>query len=323
MSYLRVKGFDSVFHTTLSNELQDNIIEFFDWALLQKGNYMNVTIGELSTDNMDYSRLRISSNPVYPSGKAWEGFRSNWVWQTGVSYNPQPISVNNNGTPGISGVYVNNTFYPSTTTGPYSHKVDYLNGRIIFDSPIATGSIVRAEYSYKYINMIYSNSLPWLAEAQYSSLDLDSDFNTINKGKFDLPAESRLQLPAIAVEIVPRRKFRGYQLGGGQLVETDVLFHCLAEDEYTRNKLIDIVSLQNDKTIYLFDSNEIAKSGLFPLDYNGFPVSGALIYPNLVENFYRGNVRLKNSSVQDMRLINSNFYAGIVRLSLETIETTI
>ena len=46
--YLNLKGIDSIFDNTLGNELQDNTIEFLDWALLQKGNYTNVTLGELS-----------------------------------------------------------------------------------------------------------------------------------------------------------------------------------------------------------------------------------------------------------------------------------
>jgi hypothetical protein len=323
MSYLSLKGFNSVFEATLNNELQDNVVEFLDWALLEKGNYMNVTLGELSSDNQDYSKLRISSNPAYPSGQAWEGFRANWVWQSGVSYNPPPIVGNNNARPGISGVYVNNTFYPSSTSGTYAHKVDYYHGRIIFDNPIPVNSTVRAEYSYKYINVIYADMLPWISEIQYSSLNLGKDFDTLNKGMYDLPMEGRVQLPVIAVEIVPRRTMRGYQLGGGQWVDTDVLFHCIAEDEYTRNKLIDILSFQNDKTIYMFDSNRISQSGAFPLDYRGFPVSGAMRYPELISNFYRGSVRLKNSVSQKTSVANANFEAGIVRMTLETIERSI
>ena len=322
MSYFSLKGIDSVFDTTLNNELQDNLVEFLEWSLLEKGNYMNVTLGELSPDGKDYSKLRISSNTSYPSGKAWESFRSNWVWQSGITYSPPPIVGTNNAIPGISGVYVNNTFYPSSTSGTYAHKVDYYNGRVIFNNPIPTGSTVKAEYSYRYISVSYANTLPWLSEVQYSSLNLGKDFDTLNKGKYDIPTEARTQLPMIALEIVPRRTMRGYQLGGGQIVETDVLFHCLAEDEFTRNKLVDIISFQNDKTIFMFDSNKIAQSGAFPLNYQGIPTSGALRYPDLVSNFCRGRLRLKNASVQKMQLI-SNFYIGIVRLTLETIETSI
>lgn len=322
-NYLNLKGFDSVFDNTLGNEIQDNLVEFFDWALLEKGNYQNVTLGELSPNGNDYSRLRQSSNPNYPSGLAWEGFRQNWIWQSGVSFSPSPIVGSNNDIPGISGVYIDDTFYASDTSGTYSHQVDYYNGRVIFDSPVSSGTKVQAEYSYKYINIIYANSLPWLREIQYRSLDFPNAFNSNNKGEFMIPSENRVQLPAIAIEIVPKRTLRGYQLGGGQFVDTDVLFHCLAEDEFTRNKLVDIVSLQNEKTIWMFDSNKIANSGDFPLNYIGVPVSGALRYPDLVEKYYKGKMRFKNSSVQNMELINSNFYAGIVRMTIETIEELI
>ena len=323
-SYFNLKGFDNVFETTLNNELQDNLIEFLDWGLLEKGNYFNVTVGETSLDGYDYSLLKMSSNPHFASGQAWEGFRKNWVWQSGVSYSPAPIVGSNNSIPGISGVYVDDTFYASTTTGTYAHKVDYYNGRIIFDNPIPTGSKVQAEYSYKYINVIYANELPWIREIQYRTLDIAGNFNNINsKGEFNVPAESRVQLPAIAVEIVPKRNLRGYQLGGGQFVDTDILFHCLAEDESTRNTLVDIVSLQNDKTVLMFNSNDLASSGKFPIGYNGVPASGALRYPDIINNYAFNRIRLKNANVQGMELINSNFYAGIVRLTAEVISTKI
>lgn len=322
-NYLNLQGFDNVYSTTLNNELQDNLVEFFDWALLEKGNYQNVTLGEIGPSGSDYSKLRLSSTQSYANGMAWEGFRKNWVWQSGISYSPQPLVGNNNNIPGISGVYVNNTFYPSSTVGTYSHKVDYYNGRVIFNNPIPTGSVVKAEYSYKYINILYANNLPWIREIQYRTLDVPSNFNIAGKGDFNLSTEARVQLPAIAIEIVPRRTLRGYQLGGGQYIDTDVLFHCLAEDEFTRNKLVDIVSLQNDKTIYMFNSNAIASSGAFPLDYRGIPVSGALRYPDLINRYFGGAMRFKNSTVQGMELINSNFCAGIVRFTIETIATLV
>jgi hypothetical protein len=317
MDHLNLKGFTDVFSTTLNNELQDNIIEFLDWALLEKGNYYNVSLGELSSNGTDLSRLKVSTNKAYASGKAWEGYRQNWVWQSGVSYNPPPIVGSNNNKPGVSGIYVNNTFVPSSSSGTYAHKIDYFNGRVIFNSSVPTGTKVQVEHSYKYINVLYANSLPWLREVQYKTLEAPIT------NEYSLPQEARVQLPAIAVEIVPRRNLKGYQLGGGQIVDTDVLFHCLAEDEFTRNKLVDIISLQSEKTIRMFNSNSIAQSGLFPLDYAGMPVSGALRYPDLINGFSRGKLFFKNSNVQSMNLINSNFYAGIVRLTAETIEATI
>ncbi len=317
-----LKGFNSVFETTLNNEIQDNLVEFLDYGLLEKGNYFNVTLGETSTNGFDYSKLSLSNSESYTSGQAWEGFRKNWVWQSGISGvdgASDPIVGTNNAKPGISGVYVDGAFHASDSVGTYAHHVDYFNGRVVFDSPIPTGSVVQAEFSYKYINIIYANSLPWLREIQYRSLDLNSIDNT----DFNLPSEMRVQLPAVAVEVVPRRSFAPYQLGGGQFIRTDVLFHCLAEDEITRNTLVDIISQQNDKSIFLFDNDLLAKSGDFPLDYRGVPVSGALRYPEIVQKHFDIKMSFKDSNVQGMELINSNFYAGIVRVTMESIRTNI
>ena len=133
----------------------------------------------------------------------------------------------------------------------------------------------------------------------------------------------RIQLPAIAVEIVPRRTYKGYQLGGGQYVYTDVLFHCLAEDAYTRNSLLDMVSYQNDKKIHLFSSKSIATNSAFPIDYRGVPVTGALRYPDLVNTYKDGHAKFLDFTVQGMEMVNSNFSAGIARTTTESIKANI
>ena len=324
--YAPMKGFTSVHQHTTSNDIQDNLIEYFDWALLEKGNYFNSALGEVSPDSEDYSRLRLSKNENFTAGQVWEGFRENWVWQSGISgvngYH-NPIVGSNNEKPGISGVYVDDVYYPSDTAGTYAHHVDYFNGRIVFDTPIPTGSKVQADHSYKYINVIYANNLPWVKEIQSKSLSLQAGFLTDEKGDINMPQESKIQLPMIAVEVVPLRTFQGYQLGGGQWIKQDVIFHCIAEDEYTRNKIVDIVSLQNDKTICLFDSNKINSSGKFPIDYRGTPVPSALRYPDLVSQFYGGKMRLTKASVQQMQMVDSNLFGGVVRMTTELIKTNI
>ena len=135
-SSTNLKGFTSVFQHTLNNDILDGLVEFFDWALLEKGNYYNVTLAEQAPNGQDYSRLRSVQESRFTDGQAWEGFRSNWVWQTGVSFTPSPITSDNSGYPGISGVYVDDVFYSHDTAGDYKHYVDYYNGRVVFDNPI-------------------------------------------------------------------------------------------------------------------------------------------------------------------------------------------
>ncbi len=315
--YLNVKGLSTIFDTTLNNELQDNIVEFFDWALLEKGNFFNIKKGLQSSRGQDYSELKTSTNNNFSAGKAWEGFRKNWVWQSGVSYTPYPLVGVDSDHPGVSGVYVDDTFYPRDTTGDYAHNIDHFNGRVVFDNPIPTGSNVQAEFSYRYINVIYAQNVPFIRELQANTLDRTNTSTVI------LPPEMRVQLPAIAIEVIPRRTLKGYQLGGGQYVYTDVLFHCLAEDSYTRNKLVDIVSLQNDKTILTFDSNSLATANKFPRNGFGFLNPNALRYPDMIEDYHEFKLTFQNMVVQNMDTINTNFYAGIVRTTTEIIKTNV
>lgn len=129
--YTNLKGFNNIFDATVGNELQDNIVEFLDWGLMEKGNYFNVTKGETGPNGYDYSLLQLSSSPHYSAGQAWDGFRKNWVWQSGVSASPAPIVGTNNNAPGISGVYVDDVFRPSSGVGTYAHTIDYFNGRVV------------------------------------------------------------------------------------------------------------------------------------------------------------------------------------------------
>jgi hypothetical protein len=312
-----LKGFSSVHEQTLNNELQDNIVEFFDWGLLEKGNYFNVTKGELSPSGDDYSLLKPITDARYDAGQAWQAFRSNWVWQMGVSYVPGPQVGSDVNYPGITGVYVDDVLYPPSTTGTYSYKVDYYHGRVIFNTAIPATSVVQAEYSYKYINVEYAEALPWLREIQKDTNAPHSDFQNSKGGEWEKPDEMRLQLPAIAVEVVPRRQLRGVQLGGGQHAKTDVLFHCIAEDSPTVKKMIDIVSLQNRKIIHLFDSNAISTAGDFPLDHIGTPVANAMEYKDLLTNHPYNRAKFDDVSADAMVLNVPGLFGGVVKMSVE------
>jgi hypothetical protein len=313
--YTSLKGFNSVFETTLGNELQDNIVEFFDWGLLQKGNYFNVTVGERNEKNEDYSKLSyVDLKNV--DGVSFQGFRGNWVWQSGISYSPPPVYP--------SSIYVDGQL--NVQPSGRNYKIDYYNGRITFTQPSGTNnrnginknSVIQVPYSYKYINVIYANTLPWLREVEYKSLyNVDADLNQ------NVPSEMKIQLPAIAVEIVPNRRMSGYQLGGGQYITNQILFHCIAENDFDLNRLVDIVSMQNDKTIYTFNSNTIASSGAFPIKYDGTLSSNPLRYPELINNFPGYNIRLSKCTANDTKAINSNLFLCIVSIMAEIINENI
>jgi len=319
-TYTSLKFIDSVGKTTLSQQLQDNLVEFFSWGLIDKGGFFNVNIPAVGLYGGNKHQLRLVDDPNYTAGQVWEGYRNNWVWESGLSTATQPIA--------ISGVFVGGSFHPATGVGTYAHHIDYPNGRIIFDSAISTTSTVTAEYSYRWIKVMAANETPWFREIQYRADRLDSShFSNTGSGDWSQLGQTRVQLPAIGIEIVPRRSFKPLELGGlSQWAYTDVLFHILTEDEFTRNKLVDIVSFQQEKTIYMFDVDKIAQSGRFPLDYRGMlseksVASGALTYPNLVTvSGYRDReLRFSSMSVQQMDAINPSLHLGTVRGQTEVI----
>ena len=167
----------------------------------------------------------------------------------------------------------------------------------------------------------------------------NSHFLQDASGDWSQLAGSRFQLPAIAIEMAPRRKNTPYQLGGGQYINTDVIFHVYAEDEYTRDKLVDIISFQDDKTVYLFDTNRMTTDNRFPLDYRGAKASGALTYPDLIKpsgspygdgtfnaGFKPGSnsskpdqMRFTNTRHDGQTMLNPSLYSGFVRCEAEVI----
>ncbi len=91
------------------------------------------------------------------------------------------------------------------------------------------------------------------------------------------------------------------ELGGGQWVRQDVLFHILAETTWDRDKLFDIITYQKDRTILAFDKNAMVTADKFPLDYQGSLVSGAMMYPDLIKLPSDGGFFWKKMFVKDMQ----------------------
>ena len=316
--YTQLKGVSNIANSMISTQISDNVIEFFNWGLLEAGGYFNVNMPASGLYGGDKHKLRLVDDPNYTAGQVWEGYRSNWVWETGVAPSTQPIQ--------ISGVYVGGDFHPGTGVGTYAHHVDYPNGRVVFDSAIPTTSTVSIEFSYKWVNVIKAEGIPWFREIQYNSQRVDSDhFLQTGSGDWSQLGQNRVQLPAIAVEVVPRRRFEPHELGSTRRAYTDVLLHVLAEEEYTASQLVDTVTLQEEKTLWMFDTNLLATQNKYPLNYRGELTTHALAsgrYPDLVSDTADGGLRWKKMFIptcvsQGLSMLNPNLYVGTVRMTTE------
>lgn len=305
-----IKGITEFGDCSHSRQIEVNMKHFFDWGLLQIGGFRNVYLAASGFYGGDESRLRLVNDPGYTAGQVWEAPRKDWVWESGITYSVQPIE--------ISGVWVNATFHPSTGVGPYAHTVDYPNGRVVFSSAISNSATVQVEHSYRRVQ-IRNTDFPEFVQLELGSYRVDDPSFLSGSGIHTVLGQNRLQLPLVALEVSPRREFTGKQLGGGQWMDQDVFFHIFSERREDRDKLIDVISLQNNKTITLFNTDEIAEANAMPLDINGSIATQAtrnyetLIDPN---QYYWRKAYTSVASVQTAQTLNHKLYKGVVKLTL-------
>ncbi len=299
MSYSDLKGFSDYGDNMLDDQLRANLISFFNWGLLNRGTFQTVNVPTSGQYGGDKSTLSSFVDKRYTNGQIWQGFRGNWVWESGVYFNAPPIQV--------SGVYVNNTFYPSSTTGAYSHYIDYPRGRVIFNSPIPTTSKVQASYSYKHINVVDVDEVPFLREAQTGSFRLES-MPPDEKGVYP---DNRIQTPSIAVEVTSDMRFRPYQVGGGQYVSTKILFHVMGDNKKLATKVATIIATQNDKAIDTFDVNQISKYNLAPLNSKGSIATGALNHEQMVNTYKWKKLVIKDMQPVEGQWLDTVYYIPV------------
>ena len=299
----------------LSAEIENNLKWYLDWAFLGIGGWSNIEIPTSGTWGGSFDTLRLVSDPAYTDGQVWESARKDWVWETGSSYaGYNPIQV--------SGVYVNSTLY-GTGDATYGHHYNYPLGRVVFDSAVATNSTIQAEYSYRNVQVYVADEAPWWDELQYNSLRVDdTTYSSTGSGSWGILSNHRVQMPSVVLEVVPRRRFTPYQMGDtSQFVKQDVLFHIVAESRWWRNQLVDILSLQKDSQLWLFNSNTLISSGVYPLDYRGMRVTDPLNYDDIVNTpqYRYVSARLIDMSITEMESHDSRLHEGTVRATLEVV----
>jgi hypothetical protein len=298
-THTQLKGVRGVHESLLSKQLEANLTTFFQWGFLGVGGFFSARMGQPNCFNIDETRLRPVSDPRYPDGQVWQGFRKDWVWETGVEFDQQPIRV--------SGVWVNGTFRAS------GHFVDYPNGQVHFHPPVSPTSIVQCEHSYRLFQVYTSNNEGWRRLQKDSFRSDDPHFTQTGSGVWDIPGEYRLQLPAVVVDVVPNVTSRkGYELGSQvQIVEQEVHFHILAEDPDTYRWLHDAITNQVGKRLVGFDVNQMFARDAFPLDWNGTPKPSGMMYPDLIKPSGEGGFEWRQIRIQHARSYERAGLGGI------------
>ena len=310
--HTRLANISNAQDSTLSNILLDNFIAFYDHGFLDKGQFYNIKIPQSGIYGGDRHKLRTAEDPNYTDGQVWEGYRQNWVWESGIAVGSQKPTT-------ISGVFVDNTFYATgNVTKPF--YIDYPNGRVVFDTALATTSSVHLEYSHKWVQVIPAQGVSWFRQIQLGSFRTEENFQVSGSGGWAQLGQTRVQLPAIAIEVIPAKSLQGYQLGGGQYVNNDIVFYVLTENHWECTNIVDSLLFQNDRNIHLFNPTSVALSGVFPFNYRNELNENAIpsgMYPNMIDNFYYRKCWINDSKGGEIAQLSPELYIGTTRCSTQ------
>lgn len=302
----RFKGVNSITEELLLNNIEVNLKLFLDWALLNIGAWFDVSFNEASLQNDLYDKLILSNDQSYTSGTAWESIKKDWVWEN-CSFNSK--------SPKVPSIKVNNTI-----VSPSEYIINYPLGRIIFNSPININSDVRAEYSYRNIQTYRANETDWFNIIQYNGPSTNKSVDRLSNGNWKINKSHTIQTPLIVVESLPKSRSRPHEIGNnGLILEQDFAFHIFADNKNERNKIVDILRLQQDLTILLFDINALSSADKYPLNYTGSLKNNAIMYPDIISQYPWKKCWLKNIVVFESESIDPSLHRAAVRVTAEII----
>lgn len=246
------------------NLMKLNLRLFLDMHMLREGAFQTIGSGEAFYDGQDMSLLlpdTAADNTFFglSDGSVWQSPFRQWVYESGV-----PIDGTNLvASPVVaSGLFIEGAFRP-TDDPTFGHTIDYLNGRVIFDSPQSLDLKVQSVFSTRDVRMGFEHDFNNQLRAGF----LESKFTTNPLTSFQIvyPSGAAQPFPAVFIE-VDGRKFEPYEIGNrSQIIKDEVKLHVWALDDLQRDNIVDILTGQVGKTLPIIDFNKapLPLSGIY------------------------------------------------------------
>lgn len=291
--------------------LEDNLKSFLDYSFLKIGGFVDATIPNSGLYGSPFTALKLGYDPVRPTGCVWETIRKEWVHESGICHNNRcPIN--------ISGIYINNTFYPAPTgTSAVPYKLNYKDGQVIFPTAKPSSSSIQMNYSYRYIQIYKANESSLFKEIQEFSYN-PSLINKVN-GQI-ITANHRIQLPCIIVQLTPRTSQEPYQLGStDNIISQDILLHIYTENPAQRDSIMNMLILQKDNESYLYNTNKIIKDNKNRLNYDGSLNINGLNYDQILTDtsYIQHTYYISSATLSEISAISSSLFNGVVRWTIK------
>lgn len=315
--YTGFYGVTSLNQNNLITNVEENLKSFLDYGFLNIGGFINVNIPTSGLYSLGFHKLKPTSDPGFVANTVWQTPKKDWVWESGITFNnSSPIN--------ISGVVINGSGFPAPTgNSTYGYFLDYTNGKVVFDKAVSSSYDVQMSYSYRWCQTIKASANQSWKILQTLTYEPDSQINQNDKGSYSVQGNHRIQMPAIVIETIARNSNKPYELGSLASSRTqDILLHIFTENINDRNIIMDILRLQKDKELQLYDIKKIVSSGVYGLAANGSKNPSGLNYGQILNNsnLIWNTLYIKDINFMDMEQnATSNIFWCITRMTVEVI----
>lgn len=248
----------------LRSLLKLNLKLFLDMHFLRESSFINVSSGQLFYDGSDMSVLLPDTDADdtlfgTTNGQVWQSPFRQFVYESGV-----PLDGTNVGIPPItpSGVYIEGALRLANDA-QFGHAIDYINGRVIFNSPQSLDLKVNAAYSAREVRVGFEHDF----NQQYQRGFLESKYTTnpLTSMQIVYPSGGAQPFPAVFIE-VDNRSLTPYELGNRSAIIRDkVILHIWALDDLQRDNIVDILTSQWRKVVPMINFNRapLPLSGIY------------------------------------------------------------
>lgn len=266
-------------------KLEHNIKGFLDWGFLEIGAWVDIIPPGV------YSELQCVDCTGYTQGQVWMASKTGIIWEP-INYTDKNDAVHTPITPSFS---------------PTPDNIDYVGGKVIYNTPLSTTTSVTGTFSSRYINIILASECPW-----FKRLEACEDEDWSIDSECLLIGPDRVQLPAIIINGFSGTA-RPKGLGQCCLTKTyEVDLHILAPNKIQRDKLSDILIGEMGGCKLLYDID------LAPCIYdrNGF-LENQITYPDLIATYPWSSATLDAVNDFGKSFFRCGLYESIVRMSWE------
>lgn len=283
---------------TNRTQIRENLIWYLRDSFLNAGGYYNISSGTIGFDGTDVSLLQPSYSPDHSSYTVWRGLSHEWVWEDSIN----PTYSDSVNPTRVTGVYVDDVFYPTGTTGTYEHKVDYNRGSIVFSNALSSGTKVWTERTER-AAFVYPSESNEYRKIVYEHERVFNDHP--GSGQDTFASSLKAFMPSVFIDVT-HGKNTPYEIGSSAhfkkfRINCEIFSEDLRQFDFLRDACI---GLEN-QAFTMFDSNEIQTSGDYPLKYDGTLNPNPQSFSGLVDLY-----PWKKGSFLDM-VLEKNIYSPL------------